>query len=99
MLGLEGSPGPGRHPAQVKADDRLPVERGLNGFLIPRREAAGRWPVRLQLNAGHRANGGALLQKVPLTHFCDYIKVIGDKVYILDKDRLGQFYVYRIEER
>lgn len=44
-------------------------------------------------------NGGALLQKVPLTHFCDYIKVIGDKVYILDKDRLGQFYVYRIEER
>jgi DNA-binding beta-propeller fold protein YncE len=41
---------------------------------------------------------GALLQKIPLTHFCDYIKVIGDKVYILDKDRLGQFYVYQVRE-
>jgi len=42
--------------------------------------------------------GGVLLQKVPLTHFCDYIKVIGDKLYILDKDRLGQFYVYQVKE-
>jgi len=41
---------------------------------------------------------GALLQKIPLTHFCDDIKVIGDKVYILDKDRLGQFYVYQVKE-
>jgi len=41
---------------------------------------------------------GVLLQKIPLTHFCDYLKVVGDKVYILDQDRLGQFYVYRIEE-
>jgi NHL repeat len=43
--------------------------------------------------------GGVLLQKIPLTHFCDYIKVIGDKLYILDKDRLGQFYVYQVRER
>lgn len=43
-------------------------------------------------------SGGVLLQKVPLTHFCDDIKVIGDEVYILDKDRLGQFYVYQIKE-
>ncbi len=42
--------------------------------------------------------GGVLLQKIPLTHFCDHIKVIGDKVYILDKDRLGQFFVYQIKE-
>jgi len=41
---------------------------------------------------------GVLLQKVPLTHFCDYIKVVGDRVYILDKDRLGQFYVYQIKD-
>lgn len=41
---------------------------------------------------------GALLQKIPLSHFCDYIKVIGDLVYILDKDRLGQFYVYQVKE-
>jgi dipeptidyl aminopeptidase/acylaminoacyl peptidase len=42
--------------------------------------------------------GGVLLQKVPLTHFCDYIKIIEDKLYILDKDRLGQFYVYQVKE-
>jgi hypothetical protein len=41
--------------------------------------------------------GGVLLQKIPLTHFCDYIKIIGDKAYVLDKDRLGQFYVYQIK--
>ena len=41
---------------------------------------------------------GVLLQKIPLTHFCDHIKVIGDLVYILDKDRLGQFYVYQVKE-
>jgi len=41
---------------------------------------------------------GVLLQKIPLNHFCDYLKVVGDTVYILDRDRLGQFYVYRIEE-
>jgi hypothetical protein len=41
---------------------------------------------------------GVLLQKLPLTHFCDYMKIVGDTVYILDQDRLGQFYVYRIEE-
>jgi hypothetical protein len=42
---------------------------------------------------------GVLLQKIPLTHFCDYLKIIGDRVYILDRDRLAQFYVYRITER
>lgn len=41
---------------------------------------------------------GVLLQKIPLTHFCDDIKIIGDKAYLLDKDRLGQFYVYQIKE-
>ncbi len=41
---------------------------------------------------------GVLLQKIPLTHFCDYIKIISDKAYLLDKDRLGQFYVYQINE-
>ena len=41
---------------------------------------------------------GVLLQKIPLTHFCDYLKIIGDRLYILDRDRLGQFYVYQIDE-
>ncbi|MFC1529788.1 NHL repeat-containing protein [Gemmatimonadota bacterium] len=41
---------------------------------------------------------GILLQKIPLTHYCDYLKIIDDKVYILDRDRLMQFYVYRIDE-
>ena len=41
---------------------------------------------------------GVLLQKIPLTHYCDYLKVIDDKVYILDRDRLMQFYVYQINE-
>jgi hypothetical protein len=41
---------------------------------------------------------GILLQKIPLNHFCNDLKVVGDTVYILDQDRLGQFYVYRIEE-
>ena len=42
---------------------------------------------------------GVLLQKLPLTHFCDSIKIVGDKVYILDRDRLSQFYVYQIKEK
>jgi hypothetical protein len=41
---------------------------------------------------------GVLLQKIPLAHYCDYLKIIGDKVYILDRDRLMQFYVYQINE-
>jgi hypothetical protein len=41
---------------------------------------------------------GVLLQKIPLTHYCDYLKIIDDKVYILDRDRLMQFYVYHITE-
>ncbi|MBN1938245.1 MAG: NHL repeat-containing protein, partial [Candidatus Aminicenantes bacterium] len=41
---------------------------------------------------------GVLLQKIPLAHFCDYMKIVGDTAYLLDMDRLGQFYVYRIEE-
>ncbi len=41
---------------------------------------------------------GVLLQKIPLTHYCDYLKIIDDRVYILDRDRLMQFYVYQINE-
>jgi len=41
---------------------------------------------------------GVLLQKIPLTHYCDFIKIVGDTLYVLDQDRLGQFYVYRIGE-
>ena len=41
---------------------------------------------------------GVLLQRIPLTHFCDHLKIIGDKLYILDRDRLAQFYVYQIDE-
>jgi len=41
---------------------------------------------------------GVLLQTIPLTHYCDDLAIIGDTVYILDRDRLGQFYVYRITD-
>jgi len=41
---------------------------------------------------------GVFLQRIPLDHFCDYLKIIGDKAFILDRDRLAQFYVYRIRE-
>ncbi|MFC1545698.1 6-bladed beta-propeller [Gemmatimonadota bacterium] len=41
---------------------------------------------------------GVLLQKIPLTHYCDYLKIIDNRVYILDSDRLMQFYVYEIDE-
>jgi|GEM_PF-5613899 len=31
-----------------------------------------------------------------LTNYCDDLTIIGDTVFILDRDRLSQFYVYRI---
>jgi sugar lactone lactonase YvrE len=39
---------------------------------------------------------GILLGKIRLDHFADGIKIIGDRLYILDQNRGMQFYEYRI---
>jgi|GEM_PF-4826521 len=45
------------------------------------------------------ASDGILPQKITLNHYCDYLEIVGDSVYILDTDNIVQFYVYRIEEQ
>ena len=39
---------------------------------------------------------GTLLGKIRLTHFVDGMKIFGDRLFILDKERGMQFYVYKI---
>ncbi|MFC1555278.1 hypothetical protein ACFL7D_11650 [candidate division KSB1 bacterium] len=41
---------------------------------------------------------GILLYKFPLTHFCDGLRIIDNRIYILDKNRTMQFYIYEIIE-
>ncbi len=43
-------------------------------------------------------NEGILLGRFPLNHFCDGIRIFGDTIYILDKNRGNQFYIYKINE-
>jgi len=42
---------------------------------------------------------GILLGRFPLTHFCDGLRIIDDKLYILDSIRSMRFYVYEIKQR
>ena len=39
---------------------------------------------------------GEFLQSFPLTHFCDDMRIIDGKIYILDQSRTMRFYIYRI---
>ena len=39
---------------------------------------------------------GAFLKSFPLNHFCDDMRIIDDKIYILDQEHSMRFYVYQI---
>ncbi|MGD2245407.1 MAG: NHL repeat-containing protein [Candidatus Aminicenantes bacterium] len=41
---------------------------------------------------------GILLGSIPLTHFVDDIRIIGDRIFLLDKARGAQYYEYKIIE-
>lgn len=42
---------------------------------------------------------GVLLGEVPLTHFVDAIRVFGDRLFLIDRERGVTVYEYRIEEK
>ncbi len=44
------------------------------------------------------SNSGILLYRYPLKHFCDGLKIIDDRIYILDRLRGMRFYIYNIIE-
>ena len=39
---------------------------------------------------------GTFLKSFPLTHFCSDLRIIDDKIYILDQTRTMRFYIYKI---
>lgn len=41
---------------------------------------------------------GTFLKSFPLTHFCSDLRIIDDKIYILDQSRTMRFYIYKISE-
>lgn len=41
---------------------------------------------------------GILLGKIPIDHFVDNIRIFGDRMFLLDKNRGMQFYEYRIKD-
>ncbi len=41
-------------------------------------------------------SNGTFLKSFPLNHFCDDMRIIDDKIYILDQNRSMRFYVYKI---
>jgi len=43
-------------------------------------------------------NKGTFLKSFPLTHFCDDMRIIDDKIYILDQYKTMRFYIYKISE-
>lgn len=44
-------------------------------------------------------SNGAFLKSFPLQHFCDDMRIIDDKIYILDQNRSMRFYIYKISEK
>jgi len=44
-------------------------------------------------------SNGAFLKSFPLSHFCDDMRIIDDKIYILDQNRSMRFYIYRMSEK
>jgi DNA-binding beta-propeller fold protein YncE len=44
-------------------------------------------------------NKGTLLNSFPLTHFCDDMRIIDDKIYILDQKRTMRFYIYKMSKK
>ncbi len=45
------------------------------------------------------AEDGALLGEVPITHFADVIRVFGDRLFLIDRERGVTVYEYRIVEK
>jgi len=43
-------------------------------------------------------NKGTFLESFPLPHFCDDMRIIDDKIYILDQYRTMRFYIYKMSE-
>ncbi len=43
-------------------------------------------------------NKGNFLESFPLKHFCDDLRIIDDKIYILDQLKTMRFYIYRMTE-
>jgi len=43
-------------------------------------------------------NKGTFLQSFPLTHFCDDMRIIDDKIYIVNQSRTMRFYIYKVSE-
>ena len=41
---------------------------------------------------------GTFLESFPLTHFCDDMRIIDDKIYIVDQSRTMRFYIYKVSE-
>ena len=41
---------------------------------------------------------GELLYRYPLTHYVDGVRVIGNRLYLVDRDRSMRFYLYEIQE-
>ncbi len=42
---------------------------------------------------------GTFLKSFPLTHFCNDLRIIDDKIYILDQYRTMRFYIYKMLEK
>jgi hypothetical protein len=42
---------------------------------------------------------GVLLTEIPLTHFADVIRVYGDQLFLIDRERGVTIYQYRIVEK
>jgi len=43
-------------------------------------------------------NKGNFLESFPLKHFCDDLRIIDDKIYILDQYKTMRFYIYKVSE-
>jgi DNA-binding beta-propeller fold protein YncE len=41
---------------------------------------------------------GTFLESFPLTHFCEDMRIIDNKIYILDQSRTMRFYIYKVSE-
>jgi hypothetical protein len=50
---------------------------------------------KLELFAGD----GTLLGELPLTHFVDHIRIVGDNLFLIDSQRGATIYQYRIIEK
>ena len=43
-------------------------------------------------------SNGSFLKSFPLDHFCDDMRIIDDKIYILDQNHTMRFYIYKTSQ-